>query len=105
MKGLSVPINRLRLSYSSTNVTTGAWVELEDSFVGNATHLEVFDSSGQTMELAIGASGSESALPFYIIPGGNTQLISCPISAGQRIAIRAVSASATSGEISINFYY
>lgn len=101
----SVPIARIRLSYSGTNVTTSAWVQLIASFSGNATKMEIFDSSGQTMELGIGASGSEASIPFYILPGGNAQLITCPISSGLRLSIKAVSGTANTGEIDINFYY
>lgn len=96
-------VNRVRLAYSSTNVTTGAWVELLSSVGATAVkEIEIFDSSGETLELGIGASGSESS-KCYVFPGGNGR-IPVQIAATARIAIKAVSATANSGEILINFY-
>lgn len=96
-------VGRVRLVYSSTNVTTGAWVELLAS-VGaiSVKEIEIFDSSGETLELGIGASGSEVP-KSYVIPGGNSK-IPLQIAANGRLAIRAVSATANSGEILVNLY-
>lgn len=95
--------NRVRLVYSTTNVTTGAWVQLL-STVGAAEimEIEIFDSSGETLELGVGAAGSEVA-NVYVIPGGNGK-IPVKIAANARLAIKAVSATANSGEIVINLY-
>lgn len=95
--------NRARLVYSSTNVTTGAWVQLLSS-VGTIaiTEIEIFDSSGETLELGVGAAGSEVS-NSYIIPGGNGR-IPMQISALSRISVKSVSATANSGELIINFY-
>ncbi len=99
-----VPVHRIRYDYA-VNVTTGAWVQLDASLDAACSYIEIFDSSGQTMELGIGASGSESSLPFYIFPGGNApQLVACPLPAGCRLAVKAVSGNATTGELTINFY-
>jgi len=93
---------RVRNSYSGTPVTTGAWVQLIASTVSAYKEFDIFDSSGQTLELATGASGFE--VPFmYIFPGGNGK-VNAGILASQRLSIRAVSANATSGELLINFY-
>ncbi len=99
-----IPIQRVRLDYSSTNVTTGAWVELLAS-CPRAKFLEIFDSGGRVMELSHGATGSENAsiFPFYIVPGGKPTENYVPISEGQRLSIRAVDASATNGQIILNF--
>jgi hypothetical protein len=95
--------NRIRLVYSSTNVTTGAWVQLLASVGATAIkEIEIFDSSGETLELGIGASGSE-VVQSYIIPGGNGR-IPLQIPAGTRLSIKAVSATANSGEIVVNLY-
>lgn len=95
--------NRVRLVYSATNVTTGAWVELLSS-VGAADikEIEIFDSSGETLELGVGAAASEVS-KAYVVPGGNGR-IPLQITAGTRLAIQAVSATANSGEIVINLY-
>jgi hypothetical protein len=69
--------------------------------------MEVFDSSGRIMEISFGAAGNESSqiFPFYITPGGNNQHIKVLLGETMRISIRAVDASATAGQITINFYY
>jgi hypothetical protein len=64
--------------------------------------LEIFDSSGQTMELGMGASGSETRIAL-ILPGGNGQ-IPILIQQGTRLSVRAVSGTASSGELDLNAY-
>lgn len=96
------PVQRARNDYTATSVTTASWVELIASLSADAHEIEIFDSSGRTLELATGAAASEA--PFmYVFPGGNGKV---PVSliAGARLSIRAVSANATAGEIAINLY-
>lgn len=99
-----IPIQRVRLDYAVTNVTTGAWVQLLAT-CPRAKFLEIFDSGGRVMELSLGAAGAEAAniIPFFIVPGGKPTENYIPISEGQRLSIRAVDASATNGQIIINF--
>jgi hypothetical protein len=92
----------VRNDYSSVNVTTSAYTQLISSTSAAYSALEVFDSSGQTLKLAIGGAGSEVD-QFIIFPGGNGR-IPFTIASGSRISIRALSATANSGEIDINFY-
>jgi hypothetical protein len=96
-------VGRVRLVYSSTNVTTGTWVELLASVGATAVkEIEIFDSSGETLELGVGAAASEVS-KSYVFPGGNGK-IPLQIAASARLAIKAVSATANSGEILINLY-
>jgi len=91
-----------RNNYASTPVTTGAWVQLIASTASAVNMMEIFDSSGQTMEIGTGAAASETRL-VIVFPGGNGQ-IPVNIPAGTRVSVRAVSASASVGELDINFY-
>lgn len=93
---------QVRNVYSSVNVTTGAYVQLVASLAATATSIEVFDSSGQTLQIAVGASGSE-VVQFQVIPGGNG-LFPLRIPKGSRIAIKAISGTANAGEIDLNIY-
>lgn len=93
-------VDSVRNDYSSTNVTTGAWVELIASTAGAIAHLQIFDSSGQTMELGIGAAASETRI-LIIPPGGLSSTYDINIPTATRISIRAISATANSGEIDI----
>jgi len=92
----------VRNDYSSVNVTTTAYVQLVASTTLATTLIEIFDSSGQTLYLATGGSGSE-VNQLIIYPGGNGQ-IPFAIPAGSRVSIKAISATASVGEIDINFY-
>ena len=98
----SVPLQFVRNNYSSTNVTTAAYVQLIASTSGITNVIETFDSSGQTLEIAFGAPGSE-VNQFLIFPGGNGRA-TVRIPASTRVSIRAVSATASSGEFDLNLY-
>lgn len=95
-------VTRARNVYSSTNVTTGAYVQLVASLGSAVNEVEIFDSSGETLVLATGGAGSEVDQAF-VFPGGNGR-IPLAIAASTRVSIKAVSATANAGEIAINFY-
>jgi hypothetical protein len=88
--------------YSSTSVTTAAYVELEASLAAACKEIEIFDSSGQGMILAVGAAASEVD-QIYIFPGGNGR-VPLAIAASSRVSIKAKTATASSGFIMINYY-
>jgi hypothetical protein len=86
--------------YSSTNITTSAYVQLVASTSNKINSVYIFDSSGQAMIFAIGGSGSE-VIQLYVPPGGGTFPIQ--IAASTRIAYKALSANATSGYLIMSF--
>lgn len=86
--------------YSSTNITTAAYVQLVASTTNVINTLHVFDSSGQAMTLGIGASGSE-VTTLYVPPGGDTYTLHIP--AGSRLAYKALTANATAGYLLMSF--
>lgn len=90
----------VRLDYNDTNVTTGAWVQIIASTAATINGLLVFDSSGQTLELGVGAMGAESR-KLLIPPGGISGFIPLTIASGSRISLRALSGTANLGEINI----
>lgn len=90
-----------RIDYTVTPVTTLAWTTLVAATAAQIEWMDMFDSSGETMEIGIGAAGLEVQVG-YVIPGGNR--INQVIPAGTRIAIRAVSADATVGEHTTNMF-
>jgi len=95
-------VTTTRNDYSSSSVTTAAWSQLIASTAADIHEIEIFDSSGQTLELGTGAAAAETRL-LLVFPGGNGRVQSFVVS-GTRISIRAVSANATVGESSINYY-
>lgn len=88
--------------YTSGSVTTAAYTQLIASTTSAAKVIEIFDSSGQALFLAVGAAASEVD-QLFIIPGGNGQ-VSLAIPAGSRISIKAKTATASSGYIVVNLY-
>jgi hypothetical protein len=87
--------------YSSTNITTAAYTQLVASTLATTNIVDIFDSSGQAMILAVGPAGQE-IIQAYIPPGGETQLpLSIP--SGSRIAYKALTANATTGYLTMNF--
>jgi hypothetical protein len=100
--GGNVPLQFVRNVYSSTNVTTAAYVQLIASTSGTTNNLFIFDSSGQTMALAFGGSGSE--VQQFLIPPGGLGPMPIKIPSGTRVSIIAISANATAGEIDLNLF-
>lgn len=96
-------IGTVRTAYTSTNVTASAWVKISDGFSIQIEGAQIFDSSGQSLRIAYGESGSEIEIPVTIIPGGNGD-VSFTIPRDQKISLKAYSGSATSGYSLINFY-
>lgn len=101
MSGYGAVVQTIRHDYSSTNVTTGAWVELDAALDAMSNYIELFDSSGSVLELGIGPSGSEVRAAL-IPPGGFNVMEKLRFDQGQRLSIRAVDTNATSGQLIIN---
>lgn len=96
------PVDKARKDYSSGTVTTAAYTTLIASTAAAATRIEIFDSSGETLLLAFGAAASEVD-KIYILPGGNGSIL-LTIPVGTRLSIKAVSANASTGELTVNLY-
>jgi len=86
--------------YSAVNVTTGAYVEILTTMPALCNRLEVFDSSGESLQLAFGAIGSEVDQAI-ITPGGNDEL-ELTVPAGTRLSVKAIDNDATVGKLNIN---
>ena len=99
----SVCIYRKVHNYTSTNVTTAAYVQLDAALGATVPFIEIFDSSGRIVEFAYGAVGSEVA-NFYIFPGGQSGLVTVSLSQGMRLALKAVDGTASTGYLVINGY-
>lgn len=74
-------------------VTSGAWVELIAATAAECQGLCVFDSSGFSLELGVGAAAAE-VRKLIIPPGGLNGFIPLRIAAGSRISIRALGTTA-----------
>ncbi len=86
-------------SYTSGNVTTGAWTQVIASTAGSTNLFCITDTSGQVMEIGVGAAASESRV--FLTAQGWSGCIPLRITTGARISVRAVTATATSGYLTI----
>ncbi len=96
----------VRTLYGSSPVGTTDWVVLIPSLPLDATSISIFDSSGQTLECGIcdaSAVANSEVRQFIIPPGGADCQIQIP--AGQRLSIRALSATANAGENDTNVFF
>lgn len=89
----------IRNDYSITPVTTAAYVQLLASTTDTINQIQIFDSSGQTLYLAVGPAASE-VNQIFIFPGGNGT-VDLLIPSGSRISVKAITATANVGELDI----
>lgn len=89
-----------RISHVSSPMSTAAYTQVDASTVNDIHSIEIFDSSGETLVLAVGADGFE-ADQFFIPPGGNGHF-DFYIPSGSRIAVKPMSANTASGEFILN---
>lgn len=83
-------------SYSGGNVSTSAYTTLVASTPTNLNHLLITDTSGQLLQVAIGAAGSEVAIAI-IGPTSAPIYVKYFIPSASRIAIIALNSNATTG--------
>ncbi len=94
------PVGMATLDFAGTPVTSAAYVELVAS-AAETKKVQIFMSQGNPLFLAFGAAASEVD-KIYVIPGGNG-LIDLTIPAGTRVSLKAVSTTANTGYILVNF--
>lgn len=92
------------LAYSSTNVTTGAYVAFVASTPVTTRNIVLCDTSGQLIKLAVGAALSEVDLLINPLSGCFQYALTQAIPAGSRLSLRAISATANSGFASVSFF-
>ena len=91
-------------NYGSTAVTTGTWVQLVASMPLQSTLTQIYDTSGQVLQLGTGlTSGTVTPLNFYIGRGGNGNT-PIQINQGAKVWIKAVTSTANAGDIIVNFF-
>lgn len=93
----------VRLIYSSTPVGTVTPVTLISSMPKvSANGATVFDSSGKTMQLIIATPGGTST--YVIVPTGSNSF-PLQVNQGDKVSIIALSSTASTGELDVNFFY
>lgn len=106
MKGaiaLRKPVGTVCLDMSSTNVTTSAWATVLAALVQACSAVECINQSGSPLLIALGAGGSEVAIPYTVPPGGSAVLIPVEMKNGARLSAKAVGTSVSAGYLIFNF--
>lgn len=92
-------------NYAVTNVDQATWVELIAATATSISAIFVDDTSGQVLELGLGAMGSE--VRTHLVPRGGLSSVSpWQIPLGSRLSVRAVTGSVaiTAGELVITAF-
>ena len=84
---------------SDITVTTAAYTEIIASTSDAVTRVNIFDSSGEIIELALGAAGSETRK--MIIPAGGIST-AVLIASGTRVSIKSLTNDVTEGLLVVN---
>lgn len=87
-------------NYAVQGATTLAWLQLIASTSAVVFQWDVTDTSGQVLELGVGAVGAE--VRFALIPAGGGSPFEHRLPAGSRVSIKAVDADASTGKLVIN---
>lgn len=99
-----IPMQKIFHDASIGTIAAAAYTELDAALNANTRSADIFNSTGEVLILAVGPSGSESDFNFYVLLGGNGH-INLMLNAGQRLAVKAASTDATTGELILNLYY
>lgn len=92
------------VALGSTNVTTSAWVQVIASSKKACTTFEVINPSNSALQIAVGSSGHEVAIPVTIPPGDTSGPITHEIAGTSRISVKAVDVTANVGTLILNLY-
>lgn len=94
----------LNVATGQNPVATNAYTEFLASLSEPVSAVEIWNSSGKILTLALGAAGQEVDQEYTILPGGTVEALPIPIAKGSRIALKAVDATTTTGYIIMNFF-
>jgi hypothetical protein len=85
-----------RYDYTGGSVTTAAWTQVLASTLTAMNYVCITDQSGQIMRLGTGAVAAETTV--FMIPRGFSGCIPLRIAAATRLSLKAVSATASTGD-------
>jgi hypothetical protein len=101
----SLPVGKIRVDLSSTNLDTSNWTTLSSSFPASCSAISVAYTGKGILKLAKGAAASEVELPLYLTPGMNHEtLIPLNLAKAIRLSGKTDDQAVTSGELVINLY-
>lgn len=98
------PVMKVILDTGSTNITTGAWVVIASSLSQASNGVEIFNGGGSILKIATGQTGSESELPYYVLPGTGGILLDFTLAKGTQLSVKAVDIASTQGSLVLNLF-
>lgn len=96
------PVHYWHVDFVSTNVTTGAYVQIDASTDSSCSAIHAFSSGNNPVKLAIGAASSEQDIPYLIGDGYTPIAVKAGIKRSVRLSVIAVGGTANSGYLIIN---
>lgn len=99
-----IPLFKALLDAGTASITS-AWKSLVSSASAASYASEIFNSTGELMELGYGASStSVTPLNYFIIPGGPDGRVGIRVDEGQNLFVRMVGdVTASTGILAVNF--
>lgn len=89
---------------SSTNITTGAWLQVSAGGFGqDMGKITYYNGSSSVIQVGSGKSGSEQVVAT-LYPGSNNIGLETIVPQNSRISFKALDANATSGTVSVDFF-
>ena len=100
------PVATVTLALSGTNITTAAWVQLLAALPKSCNAIEINNPTSSTFQISTGAAGHETdagkVIPYTMAPGAST--IVAELSQKTRISAKAVDATMSAGQLTLNFF-
>lgn len=93
----------IALNTGSTNVTSSAWVELDSALDNACSGILVHNPGSQPLKLGVGAAAAEVDLGL-VLPIGVSILVPTRLSKNQRLAIRSMGSTQSSGVVTISCF-
>jgi hypothetical protein len=100
----SVPTETILVDMSSTNITT-SFVQLKAALTSTCSHAEIINPSATPIQLGVGGSGAESAVPAWHPQNtGARGIIPLRLDAGARLTAKSQTGTIAAGILIINLF-
>ncbi len=99
-----VPVASIVVNAATLNLLAAAWTEVLQSLKYASSHFEVYNGSTTPIQIAVGPTGQEVALPYTIMGGGTNGPVSQNIGGASRITLKPVDSDIIDGFIVINLF-
>ncbi len=101
-----VPVHTFRYDYAAGNIADDTWGQVLAATPLPACALEIYDSSGRTLSISLGAAAAEDSaiVPYTITPNGSSILLPIEVARGKRISVKPLDGDADEGQLIINFF-